>query len=124
MLYLPRLMVYHVDKDVGSDASETFKIMEKRLLKLIINPAMIAAWIFGLLLAWLNDYWTEGWFLAKLFLVLLMGAQHGFCVRWVREFGQDKRLHSARFFRLANEVPTVLMILIVILVGIQPSWPW
>jgi len=120
MLYLPRLMVYHVDKEPGSDASETFKIMEWRLLKYIINPAMIAAWIFGLWLAWLGDFWFDGWFMAKLVLALLLGAQHGYCAIWVREFGQDKRVHSAKFFRFANEVPTVLMILIVILVEIQP----
>ena len=120
MLYLPRLMVYHVDKEPGSDASETFKIMEWRLLKYIINPAMMAAWIFGLWLAWIGKFWFDGWFVAKFILALLLSAQHGFCVRWVRQFGQDKRQYSAKFFRLANEVPTVLMILIVILVEIQP----
>ena len=120
MLYLPRLMVCHVDKEPGSEASETFKIMEWRLLKYIINPAMIASWIFGLWLAWLNDFWFDGWFMAKFVLALLLGAQHGYCVKWVREFRQDKREHSAKFFRIANEVPTVLMILIVILVEVQP----
>jgi len=81
---------------------------------------MIASWIFGILLAWQNSLWAEGWFVAKLFLVILMSAQHGFCAVWVREFADDKRKRKARFFRIVNEVPTVLMILIVILVIIRP----
>ncbi|MCP4073203.1 MAG: protoporphyrinogen oxidase HemJ [Hyphomicrobiales bacterium] len=120
MFYLPRLMVYHSDKEPGSDASETFKVMERRLLKVIMTPAMMASWFFGLLLAWQNDFWLEGWFVSKLFLALLLGAQHGFCVIWVREFAADERKHKARFYRLANEIPTVLMIMIIILVEIQP----
>jgi putative membrane protein len=120
LLYLPRLMVYHADKEPGSDASETFKIMEKRLMKAIMTPAMIASWVFGLLLVWQNDLWTQGWFITKLFLVLLLSAQHIFCVVWVKEFAQDKRNRNARFFRLVNEIPTVLMILVIILVEIQP----
>ena len=120
LLYLPRLMVYHSDKEPGSDASETFKIMESRLMKAIMTPAMIASWVFGLLLVWQNGLWIQGWFVTKLFLVLLLSAQHGFCVVWLREFALDKRKRSARFFRMVNEIPTVLMILIVILVVIQP----
>lgn len=120
LLYLPRLMVYHVDKEPGSDASETFKIMERRLLKGIMTPAMIASWVFGLLLAWQDSVWIEGWFVVKLLLVILLSAQHGFCAVWVKEFTADKRKRKAKFFRFMNEVPTVIMILVVILVEIQP----
>ena len=120
LLYLPRLMVYHSEKEPGGDASETFKIMERRLMKAIMTPSMIASWLFGLILIWQNDYWTSGWMISKLFLVILLSAQHGFCVIWIREFRQDERKRSGRFFRFVNEIPTLLMILIVILVEIQP----
>jgi len=120
LLYLPRLMVYHADKDPGSDASETFKIMERRLLKGIMTPAMIASWIFGILLAWQSHLWLDGWFIVKLLLVVLLSAQHGFCAFWVKEFAVDKRKRKAKFFRLVNEVPTVIMILVIILVEVQP----
>ena len=120
LLYLPRLMVYHCEKKPGSDASETFKIMEKRLMQAIMTPAMIASWIFGLLLVWQNDLWSEGWFVCKSFLVILLSAQHGFCVVWVRELARDLRKRDGRFYRIVNEIPTVLMILIVILVVIRP----
>jgi len=120
LLYLPRLMVYHADKNPGSDASETFIIMERRLLKAIMTPAMIASWVFGLLLAWQNSLWTQGWFVTKFFLVVLLSAMHGFCAVWVKEFAADERKRQAKFFRWVNEIPTVLMILIVILVIIRP----
>ncbi|MCF6321099.1 MAG: protoporphyrinogen oxidase HemJ [Rhizobiaceae bacterium] len=120
MLYMPRLMVYHTEKKPGSDASETFKIMERRLLKGIMTPAMIASWVFGLLLAWQNNLWAQGWFISKMFLVVLMSAQHGFCAVWVKEFAADERKRKVVFFKIVNEVPTVLMILIVILVIIRP----
>jgi putative membrane protein len=120
MLYLPRLMVYHADKEPGSDASETFKIMERRLLKAIMTPAMIASWVFGLLMIWQNNLWSEGWMISKLFLAVLLTAQHGFCAKWVKEFAQDERKRNAHFFRFVNEIPTVLMILIVILAVVQP----
>lgn len=120
LLYLPRLMVYHADKDPGSDASETFKIMERRLLKGIMTPAMIASWIFGLLMAWQSHLWLDGWFIVKLLLVVLLSVQHGFCAVWVKEFAAEKRKRKAKFFRLVNEVPTVIMILVVILVEVQP----
>ena len=120
MLYLPRLMVYHADAEVGSEKSETFKIMERRLLKAIINPAMTAAWIFGLWLAYLADYWLDGWFHAKLVLAVVMSGMHGVLVRWVRDFANDANQRSARFYRIANEVPTLLMIGIVFLVVLKP----
>jgi putative membrane protein len=125
MLYLPRLFVYHCDAEPGSKQSETFKVMERRLLKAIINPAMIAAWLFGIAMIWygglLAGPWFEpGWLYSKILLVLAMSALHGFYVRWVRDFAADRNTHSARFYRIINEVPTVLMIAIVILVVVKP----
>ena len=119
-LYLPRLMVYHNETEPGSETSETFKVMERRLLKAIMTPAMIASWIFGLWLMVLLEAWQEGWFVSKLFLVLLLSAFHGFAAKWVREFAADERQRKTRFYRFANEVPTVLMILVVILVIVKP----
>ncbi len=120
MLYLPRLFVYHCDAEIGSKQSETFKVMERRLLKAIINPAMIATWILGLYLAWSAGWFTSGWFHAKLFLVLVMSGVHGFLTSRVRDFALDRNTRSAKFYKIINEVPTVLMILIVILVVVKP----
>ena len=120
MLYLPRLFVYHCDAEPGSRQSETFKVMEWRLLKLIINPAMTVTWVLGLVLVWQGGWHTAGWMQAKFALVILMSAMHGFFVRWVRDFEADRNTRSAKFYRLANEIPTVLMILIVILVVLKP----
>jgi protoporphyrinogen IX oxidase len=120
MLYLPRLFVYHCDAEIGSKQSETFKVMERRLLKAIINPAMIATWILGLYLAWSAGWFTSGWFHAKLLLVLLMSGVHGFLSARVRDFALDRNTRSAKFYKIINEVPTVLMILIVILVVVKP----
>ena len=118
MAYLPRLFVYHAEAEAGSDKSETFKIMERRLLRGIINPAMIATWILGILLLWSSD-WTflqHGWMHAKLALVLLLSALHGVMTGHVRRFREDQRAKTARYFRVMNEIPTVLMIAIVLLV--------
>jgi len=120
MLYLPRLMVYHTGVAVGSEASETFKVMERRLLKAIINPAMIATWVFGLWLAWQGGFFADGWLHAKIALVLVMSGFHGFLSRWVRAFAADANTRSARFYRIANEVPTALMVAIVLLVVLKP----
>ncbi|MFG1347579.1 protoporphyrinogen oxidase HemJ [Xanthobacter autotrophicus DSM 431] len=120
MLYLPRLMVYHAAAQAGSEASETFKVMERRLLKAIINPAMVVAWLAGLWLAYEGGWYRAPWFHAKFALVLAMSAMHGFLVRWVREFAEDRNTRPARFYRIANEVPTLLMIGIVILVVVKP----
>jgi putative membrane protein len=120
MLYLPRLFVYHCDAEPGSKQSETFKVMERRLLKAIINPAMIATWILGLWLAWEGGWFKAGWLHGKLALVLAMSAVHGVFVRWVKDFAADKNRHSQKFYRYINEVPTILMIGIVILVVVKP----
>lgn len=120
MLYLPRLYVYHCEATPGSKESETFKVMERRLLKAIINPAMGATWIFGVSIAWLGHHWDQPWFWAKVALVLGMQGAHGGLVHWQRAFAEDRNIHSQRFYRFVNEVPTLLMIGIVILVIVKP----
>ncbi|MCV0428886.1 MAG: protoporphyrinogen oxidase HemJ [Roseibium sp.] len=120
MLYLPRLFVYHAEAEIGSDKSETFKVMERRLLKAIINPAMTTTWIFGLWAAYELSAWTDGWFHAKLLLVIIMSGVHGYLSSCVKKFANDENTKPARFYRILNEVPTVLMIAIVILVIVKP----
>lgn len=120
MLYLPRLMVYHCDAPKGSPQSETFKVMERRLLKAIMNPAMIVAWLAGLWLAWDGGWFTAGWFHVKLALVLAMSGFHGALSHWVKDFAADRNVRPARFYRFMNEVPTLLMIGIVIMVIVKP----
>ena len=122
MLYLPRLFVYHADAPKGSDQSETFKTMEHRLLKIIMNPAMIATWIFGLSLLYANPglLQGQGWMHAKLLLVVLMSGVHGMLAKRVKVFLRDENDKPAKFFRILNEAPTVLMIIIVILAVAEP----
>ena len=120
MLYLPRLFVYHCAAEPGSRQSENFKVMERRLLKAIINPAMVAAWILGLWLAWTGGWLHAGWFHAKLVLVLILSGVHGLFARWVKDFAADRNRRSAGFYRVMNEVPTLLMIGIVILAIVKP----
>jgi putative membrane protein len=120
MLYLPRLFVYHCEAEPGSKQSEIFKVMECRLLRLIINPAMIATWVLGLWLAWEGGFLRSGWLYGKLALVLAMSVVHVFFVRWVKDFATDRNSHSQKFYRFANEIPTILMILIVLLVVLKP----
>lgn len=120
MLYLPRLFVYHAQVETGSAQSETFKVMEARLLRYIINPAMIAAWVFGLWLAWKGFAFSGGWLHAKLGLVILLSALHGYLARSQRMFAADRNTRPARHWRIVNEVPTLFMIAIVILVIVKP----
>jgi putative membrane protein len=120
MLYLPRLFVYHCEAEIGSRQSETFKIMERRLLKAIINPAMIVTWLAGLYLAWRGHWFSSGWLHGKLALVIVLSGVHGFFSRCVKDFAADRNPRSQKFYRIINEVPTVLMILIVILVVVKP----
>lgn len=120
LLYLPRLFVYHSASVAGSEQSETFKIMERRLLKAIANPAMISSWIFGLWAAYLGGFLISGWFHAKLLLVILMSGMHGYLSRCVKRFAADDNQKAQTFYRILNEVPTVLMILIVLLVVGKP----
>ena len=123
MLYLPRLFIYHCDADVGSEKSETFKIMEGRLLRAIINPAMIASFLFGgALLATPGVIdWASWWIYVKLTLILVLFGTHVLFARWRKNFEADENTLSTTTFRIANEVPTVLMIAIVILVVVKPG---
>ena len=120
LLYLPRLFVYHASAPPGSETSETFKVMERRLLRGIMHPAMIATWLFGLTLAWLTAVYEEHWFQAKFALVIVMSGLHGYFVGRVRAFAEDRNDKPARFYRILNEVPPLLMVFIVILVIVQP----
>jgi putative membrane protein len=122
LLYLPRLFVYHAQSKVGSEQSETFKVMERRLLRLITTPAMLASWVLGLALAFSGviDWSRDGWFHAKLVLVVMLSAYSGLLAMWTKDFASDRNTRSARFYRIVNEVPTILMIFIVILVVVRP----
>ena len=120
MLYLPRLFVYHCAAEAGSQQSETFKVMERRLLRAIINPAMIVTWVLGLWLAWEGGFFKSGWLHGKLLLVLILSGVHGLFARWVRHFGLDRNSHSSKFYRIINEVPTILLVGIVILAVVEP----
>ena len=120
MLYLPRLFVYHTQAQPGTESSERFKVMERRLLKGIMNPSMIAVWILGPLLAWLTGAYLDTWLQIKFVLVIIMSGMHGLYVRCWRDFAEDRNMRSARFYKIINEVPAVLMVLIVILVKVQP----
>jgi protoporphyrinogen IX oxidase len=127
MLYLPRLFVYHCAAEKGSVQSETFKVMERRLLRAIINPAMVATWVLGLWLAWHGPdsrygWFASGWLEAKLALVIVLSALHGFTARWVRDFAADQNRHSQIFYRIINEIPAILMAAIVILAIVKPFW--
>ncbi len=122
MLYLPRLFVYHVDAEIGSTQSETFKIMERRLLKIIMNPAMIATWVFGglMLYARWDLFMMAGWMHVKLLFVVLMTGVHHVYLKYMKRFAADKNEKSAKFFRILNEIPAILMIIIVIMAVAEP----
>ncbi len=121
MLYLPRLFVYHCETDRGSDASERFKVMEKKLLRFIINPAMGVTWLAGLTMLYLNPaLLSEPWMHAKLTFVVLLSAIHGFFARWMKAFQRDENQHTQKFYRMVNEGPTLLMVGIVIMVIVRP----
>lgn len=121
MLYLPRLFVYHAGAEKGSDKSETFKIMERRLLRAIINPAMILAWLLGGLMVWANpELLQQGWFHVKLTGAVLMSALHGVFSKWRKVFARDENTRGANFYRWWNEAPTVLLIVIVLMAVAKP----
>ena len=123
MLYLPRLFVYHCDAPAGSPQSETFKVMERRLMRAIINPAMIATWLLGLTMIYLMGwpgFAAAHWLHLKLVLVFVMSALHGFLSRWRRDFERDANRHTKKFYRIINEIPTILLIAIVILAVVKP----
>ena len=120
MFYLPRLLVYHAGVASGSEMSETFKVMERRLLKAIATPAMVATLILGIVLATMGEWWTSGWLHGKLLLVFGMAACHGVLARQVRLFAADQNVRSGRYYRILNEVPTVLLVGIVLLAVLKP----
>jgi putative membrane protein len=122
LLYLPRLFVYHAEARVGSEASETFKIMERRLLRGIMNPAMIAVYVFGILLALTPGIvdWRMGWIYVKLLGVAALTAVHHQLAVWRKDFAADANRHPAKLYRIVNEVPTLLLILIVVMVAVKP----
>ena len=121
LLYLPRLYVYHAEAAKGSELSETLKIMERKLLRYIMNPASIATWVFGLCLVWANpDLLHQHWLHAKLTMVVLMTGFHHALAAWRKKFANDENKKTAKFFRVMNEIPTLLMIVIVIMVIVKP----
>jgi len=121
MLYLPRIYVYHAEAKKNSEISELFKTMERKLLRLIINPAMILTWFFGGLMLYLKPELLSNNFMhIKITALLLLGIFHGFLSNWRRSFFKDENIHSAKFYRFANEVPTILMIIIVIMIIVRP----
>lgn len=120
LLYLPRLFIYHCDAPKGSVQSETFKVMEARLLNIIMTPAMVISWVLGLWLAYQAGYFSAGWFHAKLALTIALSGVHGYFSASVRRFGQDANDKPPRHWRIVNEVPTLLMVAIVILVIVKP----
>jgi protoporphyrinogen IX oxidase len=120
LFYLPRLFVYHAEAIAGSETSETFKTMERRLLRIIMNPAMILVWITGPTLAWVEGVYTDGWLMAKVVLVALLTYYHHLLGKWRKDFLEDRNTRTAKFYRIANEVPTLLMVGIVILVVVKP----
>jgi len=120
LLYLPRLFVYHCDAPAGSAQSETFKTMERRLYRFIMTPAMIVTWLAGIALVLLGQWFTAGWFLMKAALVIALTLVHGLTGHWLTQFAYDRNRHSAKFFRVVNEIPTLLLIAIVVLAVVKP----
>ena len=122
ILYLPRLFVYHCQVEVGTTESERFKVMERRLLRAIINPGMIASFGFGIALIFVPGVldWSEAWIYVKLVCVAAMASLHGLLTRWQRHFAADANRHTERFYRLVNEGPAVLMVTIVVFVVVKP----
>ncbi len=120
MLYLPRLFVYHCETQPGTPEYDRFVVMERKLMRVIINPSMVAVWVLGLTLAYSLDVWTQGWLHLKLLLVIIMSGLQGMLSRYRRDFEQGKNTKTQRFYRIINEVPAVLMMLIVILVVVKP----
>ena len=120
LLYLPRLYVYHAQATPGAEPSETFKVMERRLLKAIMNPSMIAAWILGLMLVAHLGAWDQGWMHAKFAFVIALSAIHMAYGKWRKAFAADANSRGHVFYRVWNEVPTAIMVIVVILVAVKP----
>jgi protoporphyrinogen IX oxidase len=120
LLYLPRLFVYHCQAKPGSEQAETFKLMEQRLLRRIMNPAMAVVWLTGPLLAWQLGAYRDGWLIGKVVLVVLLTGYHHALGRWRRAFAAGRNRRPQRFYRIINEVPSLLMVAIVVLVVVKP----
>ena len=121
ILYLRRLFMYHSKVKIGSEMDKTFQIMERRLLRIIMTPAMLSTYIFGLLTAYVYGFTALGmWFDIKGLAVLGLTAMHGFCIKWSKEFAKGENKHSERFYKIANEIPTILMIIAVTMVTVKP----
>ena len=122
MFYLPRIFVYHSKKEIGSESSETFKIMEEKLMKIIMNPALIGTWVFGLALVYISGFEIilELWLQIKILMVVAMSGCHGFFAKTVKNFVNDQRKNTEKFYRYINELPTILLIIIVFLVVFKP----
>jgi putative membrane protein len=120
MLYLPRLFVYHCQTAPGSEGGERFKVMERKLLKGILNPSMGAVWLLGLTLAWITEAYTQPWFHLKFLLVFILSGFHGFLSARAKDFAADRNSRSERFYRIINEVPAVIMIAVVLLAVVKP----
>ncbi len=120
MLYLPRLYVYHAEAGPGTPQAETFKVMERRLLRGIANPAMLVTWAAGLFLAWHVYGFQGGWLHAKIALVVAMSGLHGYFAAARRKFAEDRNTRSSRHWRIMNEVPFAILALIVVLVIVKP----
>jgi putative membrane protein len=120
MLYLPRLFVYHADAKPGSEQAETFKVMERRLLRFIMTPAMIVTWLLGIVLVLQGQFLGATWFHINIALVLVMTITHGLFSHWVHEFDLDRNTRSSKFYRIVNEIPTAILIVIVILATVKP----
>jgi putative membrane protein len=120
-LYLPRLFVYHATSPVGSQQSETFKVMEEKLMRIIMNPAMIVTWLCGIAMIALNPaLLSQAWLMVKLVLVLFLSGMHGVMSRWRKEFAADRNTRSQKFYRMINEAPTLALIVIVVMVIVRP----
>jgi putative membrane protein len=120
LLYLPRLFVYHAAVKSDSEQSGTFKVMERRLLNFIMTPAMALTWILGVALTIQGQWPGAAWFHVKFALVIVLSGMHGMMSRWVADFSRDRNRHSQKFFRIVNEIPAVLMVVIVLLAVVKP----
>ncbi|AIF81937.1 coproporphyrinogen III oxidase [endosymbiont of Acanthamoeba sp. UWC8] len=120
LFYLPRLYVYHTKAKVGSELDQTLQVMEKKLLKLIMNPSMIASFVFGILLIYIIGFESGKWLHAKILLVLIMALTHGLMAKYRKDFATGKNTKGDKFYRVLNEVPTILMVIIVFLAITKP----
>ena len=121
MFYLPRIFVYHSEKKIDINTHEKFLIMEKKLIRIIMTPAMLSTWLLGFVLIVINDN-IELWVLIKIFFVILMSACHGFFIKCYKDFYNKKNKYNDKFFRIINEIPTFLLVIIVFLVVFKPSF--